>query len=204
MNYCDHLESVTRLRENDPAASLRESRIGLEKESLRVNLDGNIAQTPHPRALGSALTHPYITTDYSEALLEFVTPPVHSSWEALQFLVDVHQFTVENLDDELLWAASMPCAMTTDDAVPIAYYGTSNVATLKHAYRRGLGHRYGRIMQTIAGIHFNYSIDEKVWAVLREHEGDGLGLQAFMSDGYFRLLRNFRRYGWLVLYLFGC
>jgi len=52
--------------------------VGLEKESMRVGPDGSIAQTPHPAALGSALTHPFITTDYSEALLEFITPPLDS------------------------------------------------------------------------------------------------------------------------------
>ncbi|MEL7451354.1 MAG: glutamate--cysteine ligase [Pseudomonadota bacterium] len=197
-------ERLERLRAAGASAALRGGQRGIEKECLRVTPAGLMAQTPHPAALGSALTHPHITTDYSEALLEFVTPPTESSTEALRFLSDVHQFTVENLKDELLWAASMPCAMTTDAAVPIANYGSSNVATIKHAYRRGLGHRYGRIMQTISGIHFNYSVDPAVWAVLHEHEGDGEDMQAFMSDGYFRLLRNFRRYGWLVLYLFGC
>jgi len=48
---------------------MRDSAIGVEKECLRVNPEGSIAQTPHPAALGSALTHPYVTTDYSEALI---------------------------------------------------------------------------------------------------------------------------------------
>ncbi|MEM9057134.1 MAG: glutamate--cysteine ligase [Pseudomonadota bacterium] len=192
------------LRAAGVGAAVRGGLRGVEKECLRVTPAGTMALTPHPAALGSALTHPFITTDYSEALLEFVTPPVDASGDALDFLLDVHQFTAAQLDDELLWAASMPCAMTTDDAVPIARYGTSNVAMLKHVYRRGLGYRYGRVMQTISGIHFNYSIDSALWAVLREHEGGGADLQTFVSEGYFRLLRNFRRYGWLVLYLFGC
>ncbi|MEJ2174486.1 MAG: glutamate--cysteine ligase, partial [bacterium] len=38
-------------------------RRGLEKESLRVRPDGQLALTPHPAALGSTLTHPHITTD---------------------------------------------------------------------------------------------------------------------------------------------
>ena len=52
---------------------------GIEREALRVTPEGRISQAPHPRALGSTLTHPHITTDYSEALIELlemtVTPP---------------------------------------------------------------------------------------------------------------------------------
>ena len=83
---------------------------GVEKESLRVTPDGYIAQHARiPRALGSALTHEHITTDYSEALIELVTPPFRESWELLQFLCDMHQFVYRHLGDELLWATSMPC-----------------------------------------------------------------------------------------------
>lgn len=202
VNYFDHLESVTRLRENDPAASLRESRIGLEKESLRVSLDGNIAQTSHPRALGSALTHPYITTDFSEALLEFVTPPFFNARETLQFLEHVHQFTYQHLEPEILWCASMPCMLQGDDTVPIADYGHSNVGLMKKVYREGLSRRYGRVMQTISGIHFNYSLPETFWRRLHP-EIDARALQTKINDGYFACVRNFQRFGWLVPLLFG-
>src|SRR5262245_42631102 len=125
---------------------------GVERESLRVTPDGKIAQTPHPRALGSALTHPYITTDYSEALIELVTPPFPSAWELQQYLCDVHQFVYSELGRELLWATSMPCAINGDSEIPIAEYGRSNIGRMKHVYRVGLGHRYGRMMQAIAGV----------------------------------------------------
>jgi glutamate--cysteine ligase len=130
-------------------------RKGIEKEALRLDQNGYLAQTPHPSGLGSALTNRYITTDFSEALLEFVTPVYTETWEALRFLCDVHQFTYECLNDELLWVASMPCRIPEDDLVPLARYGESNVGRMKTVYRRGLGYRYGRQMQTIAGIHFN-------------------------------------------------
>ena len=182
---------------------LRGSLKGLEKESLRVDRDGHIAQTPHPPALGSSLTHPWITTDYSEALLEFVTPPVHEISEVLTFLEDVHTFAYQNIGDELLWATSMPCIVGGDASIPIAWYGESNVGWMKHVYRRGLDWRYGRAMQAISGIHFNYSFSDEFWAVLQEHEGDGRDRNTFVSDAYFRLIRNFQRYGWLVPYLFG-
>ena len=177
---------------------------GVEKESLRVTPDGRIAATPHPRALGSALTHPWITTDYSEALLEFVTPPQDSAWATLQFLCDIHQFVGPRLPDaEMLWATSMPCAVGGDESIPVADYGDSNVGRMKHIYRLGLGYRYGRVMQTIAGVHFNYSMPERFWDALREVEGWQGDERVFRDRMYFSLLRNYRRFGWIVLYLFG-
>ena len=53
---------------------LSDAKVGFEKESLRV-INSNIAQSPHPESLGSSLCNQYITTDFSEALLELVTPP---------------------------------------------------------------------------------------------------------------------------------
>lgn len=176
---------------------------GVEKESLRVTPDGRLAQTSHPAALGSALTNEIITTDYSEALIELVTPTFTESWELLQFLCDLHQFVYRHLDDELLWATSMPCALQGDASIPIARYGRSNVGRMKEVYREGLGHRYGRMMQAISGVHFNYSFPQKFWPVLAELLESRDAGQDFVSDRYFALLRNYRRYGWLVLYLFG-
>src|SRR5215468_4514990 len=113
---------------------------GVEKESLRVLPDGSLAHTPHPRALGSALTNDHITTDFSEALIELVTPTFTTSWELLQYLLDLHQFVYQHLGDELLWATSMPCAVEGGDAaIPLAQFGSSNVAKMKTVYRNGLG-----------------------------------------------------------------
>lgn len=176
---------------------------GLEKESLRVSPDGLIAQTPHPRALGSALTHPYITTDYSEALLEFITPPLHCIEDAMEYLGDIHTFVYGELGDERLWVTSMPCAVGGDESIPIAEYGSSNIGMMKHVYRRGLGYRYGRAMQTISGVHFNFSLSESLWPLLQTIEGDTREVQAFKSEAYFRLIRNFQRFGWIIPYLFG-
>ena len=183
--------------------SLAGGRRGIEKESLRVTSDGYLASTPHPAGLGSALTNSYITTDFSEALLEFVTPALASTWEALQVICDIHQFTYQHLGDELLWCASMPCRIPPDSEIPLARYGNSNVGRMKTVYRRGLGHRYGRNMQTIAGVHFNYSLPETFWPAYREILGEDAGVSEFRSTHYLGLVRNFRRYGWIVLYLFG-
>ena len=176
---------------------------GIEKEALRVTRRGNIAQTPHPVALGSAMTHPYITTDYSEALLELITPPLTSTRAARECLSHLHQFVYNNIGDEMLWATSMPCMIAGETSIPIAQYGSSNVGTMKHVYRRGLGYRYGRTMQAIAGVHFNYSLPQSFWSVYQEIENDRQDAQAFISACYFSLIRNFQRLGWLIPYLFG-
>jgi glutamate--cysteine ligase len=182
---------------------LQGGRKGVEKESLRVRPDGMLATTAHPRALGSALTNAHITNDYSESLIELVTPAFTTSWELLQYLLDLHQFVYRHLGDELLWATSMPCAISRDEDIPIAEFGTSHVGRMKNVYRRGLGLRYGRMMQAISGVHFNYSFPLPFWemyADIRESRERGTD---FISASYFDLLRNYRRHGWLVLYLFG-
>lgn len=182
---------------------LQQGQIGLEKESLRVSPDGAIATTVHPAPLGSALTHPYITTDYSEALTEFITPPLNDIPELLSFLIDTQVFTYRHLGDELLWAASMPCVLAGGENIPVAKYGASNIGAMKTVYRRGLGHRYGRMMQVIAGVHFNYSVAEHFWPVYQELEQDRRPARAFIDDAYLGLVRNLQRFGWLIPYLFG-
>jgi len=184
-------------------AALQGGLKGVEKESLRVTPRGRIAQTPHPSAFGSPLTHEHLTTDYSEALVELVTPPFAETWELTQYLCDLHQFVYRNMGEELLWATSMPCAIDGDASIPIAQYGSSNVGHMKTVYRRGLGLRYGRVMQAIAGVHFNYSFPEPFWPVLADLLKSHDAGQDFRSDAYFALLRNYRRHGWIVLYLFG-
>jgi glutamate--cysteine ligase len=183
--------------------SIQGGLIGLEKEGLRVTSAGTISQAPHPAGLGAALTHPYITTDYSEALTELITPPMKNGGEALSFLDDVQKFLYDHLQEELLWVGSMPCIVRGATNVPIANYGSSNAGVMKSTYRRGLGHRYGRVMQVIAGIHFNYSLPESFWPAFQQIEGDDAPLQDFTSDRYFGLIRNLKRIGWLIPYLFG-
>lgn len=194
---------IGRLAASESRDCLHDGLKGVEKESLRVGSDGLLSMGDHPRALGSALTNRFITTDFSEALLEFVTPAYVNTWETLRVLCDIHQFTYSRIDEEFLWAASMPCALPADSRIPLARYGDSNVGRMKTVYRKGLGYRYGRNMQTIAGIHFNYSLPDRFWPIYHQLEGDSASIDAFRSDAYFGLVRNFRRMGWIVLYLFG-
>lgn len=176
---------------------------GLEKECLRVARDGRLSTAPHSERFGSALTHPWLTTDYSEALLEFVTPPFPDNGTVLSFLADLHAFVVQSGGNEVLWPASMPCHIDSDEAVPIAQYGPSNAGRMRTVYRSGLGFRYGRAMQAIAGTHFNFSLPEPFWPAWRDFRRSSLALEAFKSESLMGLARNFRRCGWLLTYLYG-
>lgn len=176
---------------------------GIERECLRVDADGQLALTSHLRALGSALTHPKITTDYSEALLEFITGTESDPARTLDELEAIHRFTYSKLGDEYLWSPSMPGRLPEEPLIPIAEYGSSNIGKLKYVYRQGLALRYGKTMQCIAGIHYNFSLPEALWATLQADEGDQRPAQAYQSSRYIALIRNFRRYSWLLMYLFG-
>ena len=196
-------DAVGQFSDRVQAQVLRGIQRGYEKECLRVDADGHLAQTPHPPSLGSKLTHPWITTDYSEALLEFITPPTKDPAAPLQVLRDIHRYTVPRLGDETLWASSMPCLLGDDSNIPLADYGSSNKARFKYVYREGLGLRYGRQMQTIAGVHYNWSLPDEFWSDLHASCESPDSMRDFTSARYFGLIRNFLRYGWLVPYLFG-
>ncbi len=176
---------------------------GIERECLRVTGEGRLAQTPHPEALGSALTNEQITTDYSESLLEFITPALPDPADTLASLDSIHRFAYSKLGNEYLWSPSMPCPLPAEEDIPIAYYGTSNIGQLKYVYRKGLALRYGKTMQCIAGIHYNFSLPEKLWPLLKEAEGFVGTDRDYQSSAYIALIRNFRRYSWLLMYLFG-
>ncbi|MBO9353281.1 glutamate--cysteine ligase [Bordetella petrii] len=173
---------------------------GIEKEGLRVDARGRLAATPHPAGLGAALTNEHVTTDYSEALLELITG-THSRVESLLAeLEHTHQFVYSVLDGEYIWNQSMPATLPAEADIPIAWYGTSNTGMLKHVYRRGLAERYGKAMQCIAGVHYNFSLSDALWEAL---DPGAANAQERRTRGYIGLIRNFTRYSWLLMYLFG-
>lgn len=182
---------------------------GIEKEGLRMQPDGYLAQTPHPESLGSKLTHPYITTDYSESLLELITSPKSTVAETLSMLRELHVLVYQSLEEsgELMWPLSMPCMLLSDDNdIPLANYGSSNVGRLKTLYRSGLGVRYGRRMQTIAGLHYNLSFGDELFSAWRDNvptSEQAESLSDFKNAKYLGLIRNFKRMSSLVLYLTG-
>jgi len=186
-----------------PRDVLKGIRRGLEKESLRVRPDGRLADTPHSAGLGSSLTHPHITTDFSESQLELITG-IHTDVEAcLAELTQIHQVVYQHIGEELLWCTSMPCELPADSDIPIGQYGRSNLGRAKTVYRHGLSHRYGRRMQTISGVHYNFSMPEAAWPILQQADRYSGPVSAYPTEAYFHLIRNFRRHSWLLLYLFG-
>ncbi len=175
---------------------------GIERETLRVNAHGSLSKKAHPIVLGSALTHQWITTDFSEQLLEFITPVSHKVSDTLNQLYDIHAFTYRNLDDEFLWPFSMPSYVKNENDILLADYGSSNIGQMKTLYRKGLKLRYGSMMQIISGVHFNFSFSLDFWqALYPTHSNEAL--QAAISDGYFGVIRNYYRFGWLIPYFFG-
>lgn len=198
------LESkLEKLKAAGQESLLTEVMHGIEKEGLRVTPKGRLSQSDHPSGLGSALTNSVITTDYSEALLEFITPVYKNSLDAINYLTDLHRFTYRHLGEEVIWNTSMPCYLESDDDIRIGEYGSSNSGVMKHVYRVGLASRYGKMMQSIAGIHYNFSLSNALWKALQCIDDDHRSLKDYRSDGYFSLIRNFRRQSWLLLYLFG-
>ncbi|MFT7560222.1 MAG: glutamate--cysteine ligase [Flavobacteriales bacterium] len=176
---------------------------GVERETLRVDNKARLSKKPHPSELGSAFAHPQITTDFSESLLEFITPPSHIVDDLFSHLDNIHRFVANNLDNELLWPASMPCVLGGEDGIPVAQYGSSNNAKMKTIYRKGLGRRYGRNMQTVAGIHYNFSLPNAFWAHFQQKENSLLSIEKYKNKRYFSMIRNFRRHFWLLILLFG-
>lgn len=196
-------KQLEQLASSDAQRLLKGALHGIEKEGLRVDPAGQLSQKPHPEGLGSALLNSNITTDFSESLLELITPVFKEVDTAIEFLTDLHRFTYSQMGEELIWAGSMPCRILDHSQIPIAEFGSSNLGQMKHVYRIGLEHRYGKMMQSIAGLHYNFSLPDDFWRALQEDMGNSETLMAFRSACYFKMIRNFRRHSWLLLYLFG-
>lgn len=196
-------DKISQLKDPKYAPVFTQIQRGIEREALRMNGDAELSDKPHSTRLGSALTHTSITTDYAESLLEFITPVHKDIDELVDYLSDLHRFTLDNIDDELLWPMSMPCMVAKEDDIELANYGSSNVGQMKHIYRKGLKNRYGSLMQVISGLHFNYSLGDDAWPVLQEFFNESNDITDFRSTRYFSLIRNFHRLGWVVPYMFG-
>jgi len=175
---------------------------GVERETLRYHQDGHLATTSHPSTLGSAYANSLITTDFSESLLEFITPVSHDISTLVAQLEDIHHFTQTKLGEEKMWPLSMPCYVGSEDDIKLAQYGSSNSGRMKTLYREGLKRRYGSLMQIISGVHFNFSFPESFWQQLFGDQTEEQRQQS-KSQAYFGLIRNYYRFGWLIPYFFG-
>ena len=153
--FLNSLETLDALNVSD---FIKFSQRGIEKENLRSS-SRSISLEAHPKAYGSSLTNPRITTDFSEALIELVTNPNEDLNSCLKELEDIVYFCLKNTDDDF-WPASIPMSIEDESTIPIADYGNTNSGKLKKLYRIGLSHRYGSMMQTVSGIHYNFSFNE--------------------------------------------
>ena len=196
-------EIIGALSETDISALLKNSLHGIERECLRMNSAGQISRKSHPVALGSKLTHPFITTDFAECQLELVTNPSTNVKCTLLELQNITNFTYKNITNELLWPFSAPCWLPDVEEIPVAQYGVSNSGRYKTLYRQGLKVRYKNKMQMLSGIHYNFSFSEELWDVLFLKFGKNQERIEFKNKAYFAILRNFNRYHWLLIYLFG-
>lgn len=170
---------------------------GIERETLRVTKDGFLAKSDHPQGLGHKLTNDSITVDFSENLLELITKPHSHIDDALGELSDLSAFTLNRMSgDEIILNTSMPLSASEND-IQEANFGSSNSGKMKQVYRKGLSARYGKIMQIISGIHYNFSFDKK----LIQAKADKKKVTA--SDIYFDVINNYFEFMWLLPYLFG-
>ncbi len=179
---------------------------GIEKEAVRTNLKGELALSPHPKKFGDKLENPYITTDFSESQIEMITPPFDSIEKVYKFLNKIQKFIITNLQKEILWPFSMPPHISNEDKIPIAKYNDSEAGRKNEIYRYGIALRYGRKMQLISGIHYNFSFQFAFWNILYNSFSIAKNMKnfkEFINEAYFALARNYLRYRWLLIYLFG-
>ncbi|MER0122500.1 bifunctional glutamate--cysteine ligase GshA/glutathione synthetase GshB [Streptococcus sp. ZJ93] len=175
-----------------------QARFGLERESLRMNTKHRITQTAHPEKLGSREFHPYIQTDYSESQLELITPVSNSTIEARRVLGAITEVAYRSMNpEEYLWPLSMP-PQAGEDEIRIAQLANE----YEYQYRQGLGQRYGKLLQSMSGIHYNIELGADLIQQLFE-QSHYSSLLTFKNDLYLKLAQQFLRYRWFLTYLYG-
>lgn len=178
-----------------------EGLFGLEKENIRVDQAGNLAQTPHPKVFGNKLTHPYITTDFSESQVEMITPPLPEIGQVIGFLETIHDIVSIELKDEYLWPQSIPPILPADQHIPIAEYGEDGKEARE--YREFLAEKYGPKNQLFSGIHFNFSYSEKLLELLFLKVNSEVSFDDFKDEVYLKTARQMLRLRWLYILLYG-
>ncbi|MGL4761908.1 MAG: bifunctional glutamate--cysteine ligase GshA/glutathione synthetase GshB [Sarcina sp.] len=172
---------------------------GLEKENVRVNKDGTLALTKHPKIFGDKKKNPYITTDFSESQVEVVTPPCNTIDEVYDFIGALNDIVSLELKDELLWPQSNPPILPDETLIPISEFNGEK----EEVYRAGLAKKYGKKKQLMSGVHFNFSFKDEFLELLYKTNTDIGDLKDFKNNLYLNLSRNFFKYRWLLIYLTG-
>lgn len=188
------------IKENDLGNLLLTGNFGLEKENIRTDLEGKISLKPHPHAFGDKATHPYITTDFSEAQVELVTPTFSTPSEALKFVGALHDIVSLELKDEILWPYSLPPILPKDESlIKEAQFNNPEITE----YREYLAHKYGKKKQLLSGVHFNFSFSDKFLTLMYDDISDNISFREFRDQIYLKVARYYLKYSWLVIYLTG-
>lgn len=182
---------------------LLKGKFGVERETLRVDKEGNLALTKHPKVFECKISHPYITTDFSESQIELITPTLNSIEEAYSYLNLLYDIVALEIKDEYLWPQSMPCSIPEDDLIPVADYGMCESGKESSEYRKSLLKKYGGKKQLISGIHYNFSFSEELIEDLYIKLGNNEDYRTFRDNIYLKVVRNYLRYRWLLIYLLG-
>ena len=191
------------LKKLNLTSELLQGNYGVEREALRTLLNGHLALTPHPNAFGEKVMNPYITTDFSESQLELITPVFNSLEETYDFLNILYDIVALELKDEYIWPQSMPCIIPDDDNIPIADFRKCEKGEEARKYREKLFQKYGGKKQLISGIHYNFSFNETIFEKLYKELQPNASYKTFKDSLNLKVVRNYLRYRWLLIYLFG-
>ncbi len=176
---------------------------GVEREGLRVGVKGELSRNKHPKVFGNKIMNPYITTDFSESQLELITPVFNTSKEVYDFLNALYDIVALEIGDEYIWPESMPCIIPDDREIPIATFCKCKQGEEARAYREELLRKYGGKIQLISGIHYNFSLNDDVLNKLYENSSKNEDFKTFKDNLYLKIVRNYLRYRWLIIYLLG-
>ncbi|QPK94361.1 bifunctional glutamate--cysteine ligase GshA/glutathione synthetase GshB [Actinomyces sp. zg-332] len=179
-----------------------QANLGLEKEGHRVILDAEkplLATSTHPNNLGDRSYHPYIQTDFAESQLELITPAVKTEKELYRILQTINEVTLRALDsEEYIWPISIPPELPKEESIKIVQLKDKK----QKQYRQYLSEKYGKHKQLLSGIHYNFSFTDSF--LLKIAESSDTSLTETKNDLYMKVARQFLRYQWLLVYLYGC
>lgn len=179
---------------------VQKGNFGLEKENLRVDKEGHLAMTPHPAIFGDKKKNPYITVDFSESQVEMITPSFKKVKDTYYFMENLHDIVTENLSEEYLWPQSLPPVIPEEEKIPVAQFEQDKKS---EEYRDNLAKKYGKYLQLLSGIHYNFSFDSDFIKEFHERMNTGESYKEFKNNLYMKVARNYMKHSWLLVYLLG-
>lgn len=174
---------------------LKKAEFGIERESLRVNSDGTLAQSKHP-----FVDDPHIDRDFCENQIEIIGDvfycPDGINRQLNQILDEIDERISGN--NELIWPFSNPPKISSEDEIPVAQFGGKLKS--KSEYRYYLAEKYGKKKMLFSGIHLNYSFSNQLLKTAYLY-GNYSDFDEFRNGVYLRLAKRLTQYSWLVVFL---